>query len=258
MRRGLVLFGASAVLAASPLLAQAEVAQQGPLRVAVAGSLSPTKLPREGAAPVSVSVAGKISSSAPGGPPQLARMTIAVNREGRLDLRGLPRCRLGHIQPSTDAEALAACRSSLIGEGRFSANVKLPQQSPFPSKGKVLAFNGVLRGQPAIFAHIYGREPVPTSYVLPFTIAHSGGTFGTLLEASFPEVTGEWGYVTGVSITLGRTFSSHGQRRSYLSSGCPAPRGFPGAVFPLLRTSFAFAGGATLSSTLTRSCKAKG
>jgi hypothetical protein len=110
-----------------------------------------------------------------------------------------------------------------------------------------LAFNGKLRGRPALFAHIYGTEPVPTSYVLPFEIAKkTKGTYGTTLTASPPQVTGEWGYVTGVSLDL---------KRGYARAGCPAPEGFPGASFPLMRTRFSFAGGVALTSTLTRSCK---
>jgi hypothetical protein len=239
-------------------LASAELIQKGPVRVALSARLSPTRLPRHGSAPISVSIGGHISSTAPGGPPQLREVTFAFNRAGRLDLGGLPRCRLGHIDPSTTQEALLACRSSLVGEGHFSANVKFPEQSPFPSEGKVLAFNGVLRGKPVVFAHIYGTKPVPTSYVLPLTISHKGGMFGTVLDASLPQATGEWGYVTGLGLKLGRTYTSHGKRRSFLSAGCPAPRGFPGALFPLVRTSFAFDDGKTLTATLNRSCEAKG
>jgi hypothetical protein len=45
---------------------------------------------------------------------------------------------------------------------------------------------------------------------------------------------------------------------SYLSAGCPAPKGFPGAVFPFAKASFAFAKQPSLNSTLTRSCGAEG
>ena len=255
--------GAAALLAAAALaglfctLASAEVSQKDGVRVSVTGRMSPTRLPRTVAAPISVSVAGQITPTVPGGLPQLQQMTIAINSHGRLDAHGLPRCRLGQIDPSTTTEALAACRSSLIGEGSFSANVKLPEQSPFPSQGKVLAFNGRLRGRPAILAHIYGTKPVPTSIVLPFTVKGAHGTYGTILQASLPQVTGEWGYVTGIAMTLGRSFSYRGKPRSYLVAGCPAPPGFPGAVFPLARTSFAFAGGLSLTSTLNRSCKVR-
>ena len=59
-------------------------------------------------------------------------------------------------------------------------------------------------------------------------------------------------------MTLSRRYSYRGQRHSYLSAGCPAPKGFPGVSFPLARTSFAFAGGMKLTSTLTRDCKVRG
>jgi hypothetical protein len=234
------------ILASHP--ASAEVAQKDGVRVSVGGKIAPTKLPRNGSAPVAVSVSGHITPTEPGELPKLRKIAIAINSHGKIESRGVPVCRLGHISPSTTSEAMAACGPSLIGEGHFSANVKIPEQSPFPSTGKVLAFNGKYGGKPAIFAHIYGTEPVPTSYVLAFVVEPAKGTYGTILEASLPRVTGEWGYVTGVSLQLDR---------SYLSAGCPAPAGFTGVSFPLMRTSFGFAGGLTLTSTLNRSCKVK-
>jgi hypothetical protein len=250
----------AALAALSCLIAStttAEVSQKDGVRVSVKGTMSPSALPRTGTAPIAVSVAGHISPTEDGALPRLSKIAIAINRHGKLDRAGLPLCRLGHISPSTTQEALQACKSSLVGEGSFSANVKIPEQSPFPSQGKVLAFNGRLRGKPAIFAHIYGTKPVPTSYVLPFSISSAKGTFGTILEASLPEVTGEWGYVTGLSLSLDRQFSSHGKQRTYLAAGCPAPKGFDKAVFPLAKTTFAFDGGLALSSTLNRTCKVK-
>jgi hypothetical protein len=250
-----LLAGVALVCLVFSPLARGEVAQKGGVRVSVSGSLAPSSLPRAGTAPITVSFAGEIKPTSAGAIPQLETLSVAINSHGKLLTSGLPRCRLGHINPSTTSEALQACGSSLVGEGRFSADVRLPEQSPFPSAGKVLAFNGRYQGKPAIFAHIYGTDPVPTSYVLPFLIATTKGTYGTVLKASLPKVTGEWGFVTGISMALDRSFSFHGERRSYLSAGCPAPKGFSGVSFPLAKTTFAFAGGLRLSSVLNRSCK---
>ncbi len=239
---------------AHPLRGNSQLVQKGPIRVAVSGSLAPTRLPRHGTAPITVTVGGRISSTDPQTPPQLRKVSFAFSRAGHLDTDGLPVCRLTDIDPSSTSQALEACRPSLVGEGRFAANVRLPEQSPFPSAGKVVAFNGKLKGKPVIFAHIYGTRPVPTSVVLPLEIHQSGGTFGTHLDASLVDLTGDWGYVKEISLRLGRKFSAHGERRSFLAAGCPAPKGFPGALFPLARTSFSFVGGKTLSATLTRSC----
>jgi len=212
------------------------------VRVSVTGKLRPNVLPRHGRVPIGVSLGGKISS-ANAEPPKLTKLTIEINRNGHLDTRGLPRCRLRSIRPSTNREALDACGRALVGEGSFSADVRFPEQSPFPSSGKVLAFNGMDHGRPAIFAHIYGRKPVPTSYVLSFRIGHRSGTYGTVLETTFPEVTGEWGYVTGLTMNLHRRFSFRGRTRGYLSAGCPALPGFTKAVFTLARMSFEFESG---------------
>ena len=238
-------------------LAQAEVVQSGHLRISFRGALTPRALPRRGSAPVRVAVAAEIASTDGRQLPQLRQIAIAINRSGHFDPRGLPVCHLREIQPATTANALEACRRSLVGQGHFSAKVLLSQQAPFPSAGKIFAFNGVLHGKPAILAHVYGTDPVPVSYTLPFEIRPSRGTYGTVLHASLPAVTGNSGYITGLSLALGRTFSSGGRKRSYLSAGCPAPTGFPGAVFPFARASFGF-GGKTLTSTLTRSCRTRG
>jgi hypothetical protein len=248
------LLAVAALALALCLPADGEVIAKGPVRVSVTASLSPRKLPRQGAVPVAVTLAGQIFPTHRGALPQLRRIAFAINSNGHLSLGGLPVCRIGHIQPATNQEAIEACGPSLVGQGAFAADVRLPEQSPFPSKGKMLAFNGRLRGQPAILAHIYGTVPASTSYTLPFVIKRTKGTFGTVLEANLPQISGEWGSITQMSMTLGRSFASHGQSSSYLAAGCPAPKGFPGAVFPLAKTTFEFAG-TTLQTTLNRSCE---
>jgi DNA-binding beta-propeller fold protein YncE len=235
-----------------------ETTQKGSLRVSFEGQLSPHALPRSGQAPVHAAVGTKIAATGGGNPPQLRQIQIAINRNGHFDPTGLPVCPLEEIQPSTTANALKACRGSLIGEGLFEAKVLLSQQSPFPSRGKVYAFNSVLDGHPAILAHVYGTKPVPTSFTLPFELHSSKGTFGTTLVASLPEVTGNSAYVTGISLKLFRRFSYRGESRSYISAGCPAPEGFSKAVFPFARVSLAFKGGRKVRSTLTRSCGVEG
>ena len=243
----------SAALLSAALLSStssAEIAQKQGVRINVDGDLSPTKLPRKGKAPVGVSIAGQIKALSQGSLPQLKALQIAINQNGVLDVKGIPHCRIGKINPSTTEQALAICRSSLIGEGAFSANVVLPEQSPFPSEGKLLAFNGTIGRKPAVFAHVYGTEPLSTSYVFAFKVRKAKGTFGTVLEASFPKATGDWGYITGISLNL---FKSR-----FMQAGCPAPGGFRKVAFPFAKTSFDFAGGLKIQSTLTRSCEAKG
>jgi hypothetical protein len=254
-----VCAAALALFSLSTSVGAAEKIRKEGVTVSVSGKLTPTTLPRRGTVPIGISFGGTIASTQPGGPPKLTKLTIALNRNGRLDTHGLPRCPLRRIRPSTSREALAACGSSLVGEGSFAANVKIPEQSPFPSRGKVLAFNGRLRGRPAIFAHIYGLRPLPTSNVLPFTISKSVGTYGTQLETSFPQVTGEWGYVSAISMNLNRRFSVHGETRGFIKAGCPAPSDLTRVPFPLARATFVFDTGLTIvAPPMIRTCTAKG
>jgi hypothetical protein len=257
-RRRLIGTAVLAIALCSTAGSSGEVVQKEGVRVQVAGKLTPEKLPRSGKAPVSVSIAGRIGSTgSESSPPQLRRIEIDINSHGRLSVNGIPRCRMGQIMPSTTSEALAACRQALVGEGSFSADVKLPEQSPFPSKGKVVAFNGRFKGKPAILAHVYGTKPAPTSVVLPFIITRMRGTYGTRLEAELPQVTGEWGFVTGIAMELQRRFVRGGVPHSYLSAGCPAPAGFSTALYPLARTIFTFET-VSLSAVLRRQCKVGG
>jgi DNA-binding beta-propeller fold protein YncE len=235
-----------------------DVIQRGGVRVAVNADIAPRKLPRHGAAPIHFSLSARIAATNGSVPPQLRHLSVAINRNGHLDPAGLPVCSFGAIQPSTTAGALAACRSSLVGEGLFSAKVLIATQAPFPSQGTVLAFNGRWHGHPAILAHVYGTGPVPTSYTLPFLIGSvRHGAYGTMLSASLPQFTSKWGYVTGISLDLGRTFRSHGTARSYLTASCPAPAGFHEASFSLSRATLGFSGRKPITQTLTRSCKAR-
>jgi hypothetical protein len=240
-------------------LAQAEVTQRGGMRIAFGGEISPKKLPRHGSAPVRVSVSAEIASTRKGkNPPQLQRIEIAINRHGILDPTGLPTCEVEDIQPATTENALEACRGSLVGHGSFSARVLLPEQAPFPSTGRIYAFNGTYKGRPAILAHVYGTNPAPTSITLPFTISRSGGAFATTLRASLPRVTSEWGYVTGLELTLDRRYVYRGRVRSFVSASCPAPPNLPGAVFSFARARFGFEGRTVSPPPLVRNCKARG
>jgi hypothetical protein len=102
--------------------------------------------------------------------------------------------------------------------------------------------------------NIYGTDPLPQLRVLSFKPGHASGTYRTTLTAELPKVAAEWGYVSGVSLSLKRTFRYRGRAHSFLSAGCPAPEGFPGATFSFASASFAFEDGRILTSTLTRNC----
>jgi hypothetical protein len=255
----LTCFAALFAILTLSALAGAEVAQQGSLRVTASGKLVPKALPRTGVAPISVSVGGQITTTDNTLPPTLTMLRIELNRHGRLDYEGLPSCKYGKIQPGSSSHALAGCRSSLVGTGTFNADITLAGQEPYPTQGKLLVFNGVEKGKPVLYGHIYAPHPFATSFVIVFKVSRSNkGDYGIVFNAPLPKAMKAWGRLTGLSMTLSRRFNYKGKPHSYISSGCPAPKGFSGAPFPLARTSFAFTGGQKLSLVLSGNCKVRG
>ena len=169
MRR-LIAIVALAGFLGGTAIAGAEIAQKGNLRVTVDGKLAPKKLPRQGTAPISVSVGGKISTTDASLPPQLKTLRIELNRHGRLDYKGLPTCKFSRIQPGSSSRALSQCRSSLVGRGSFTANITLAGQEPYPTRGRLLVFNSKRGRKPVLYGHIYSPKPFATSFVIVFRV----------------------------------------------------------------------------------------
>jgi hypothetical protein len=236
-------------------IAHAELVERGNLFVKFDGGIAPTALPRVEKAPISVRVDGTVRVLSGERPPALRHISIAINRGGTLDTRGLPTCRRFQIEPATSQQALEACRSALVGEGRYVGALALPEQNRFPLQGRILAFNAVVDGQRAILAHVYGSDPVPNSRIIVFHIRKTHGTFGTMFSAALPARLNRSGYLKRITLELRRTFFYRGRKHSYLSAACAAPAGFSAAAFTFSRVAMTFADGRKLASTLTRTCR---
>jgi hypothetical protein len=239
-------------------LADAELVERGDLFVKFSGGIEPTKLPRHDHAPITVRVDGTVRSLSGERPPALRFISIAINRGGRIETRGLPRCRRSEIEASTSGRALAACRDALVGSGRYKAGVTFPEQNTFPLQGRILAFNAIVDGKRAILAHVYGNKPYPNSRIFVFHIHESTGTFGTVLTAALPKALNRNGYLKRIILNLRRDFVYKGEKHSYLAAACGAPAGFTVGVFPFVRVGMTFADGRKLSSTLIRTCQVRG
>ena len=235
------------------------VVRKGTLQVKVSGGIAPRRLPREGTAPVSVSVVGEISTTDQSPPPELRKLEIDLNRHGGLETKGLPLCHIDEIHPASTQRALSACKASLVGTGSFSVDVVLAGQEPYPTTGRLLLFNGVFKRKHALLGQIYSAHPFATSFVIPFEITEKRkGRYGLALTAKLPQALISWGRVTGLSMKLQRRYSWGGKRRSFAEAGCPAPKGFGAALFTLARTTFSFAGHKRITQTLTGHCGVRG
>ncbi len=249
---------ALAALAGIGAASAATVQQQG-LRITVQSQILPYKLPRDEPAPISVFISGHIATPSGEVPPQLQRMSVKVNRHGLLQSKGLPTCTLARLQPGSTQRALERCGDALIGSGRFWATIVLPDQRPYPTRGRLLVFNGRRDGNPVLLAHIYTTNPFATSFVIAFSIRHlREGTYGTELSASLPQALGSWGFVDRIKLTLRRKYSYRGKQRSYFNAACPAPGDTKVASFPLALARFDFAAGKEVSLGVSKSCRVAG
>ncbi len=255
-----LLFGLSALLMAMAgwSLARAEVVQSGLLRVDITGAVSPRRLPREGTAPVAVSVGWKISTTDGSEPQKLKTVKIEINRYGVLDLRGLPVCPFSRIQPASTERALANCKTSRVGSGRFAAQVGLEGQEDYVASGKMIVFRGERNGKPLLYGHIYSESPFTISFVIPFEVRKGNhGTYGTSLTAKLPASLRTWGNLTEVDMRLSRSFRYKGRSESFISAGCPTPKGISLTAYSLARTAFGFEDGTHVSSTVSGVCKVR-
>ena len=148
------------------------IVRKGNLQVKVSGKIAPRRLPRHGVAPVSVSVAGEISTTDQSPPPELRKLEIELNRHGGLETRGLPLCDVAKIHPASTQRALAVCGPSLVGKGLFEVDVVLAGQEPYPTTGRLLLFNATYKHHHALLGQIYSAHPFATSFVIPFEISH--------------------------------------------------------------------------------------
>lgn len=253
MRTALIAALCAALLGSA--IAHAESVQSGKLVVSFGGKFTPHSLPRDRDVPVQVNLEGSVKTTDGSIPPQLRRMSIAVNRYGRLSVEGLPACPSGALESTSSDDALALCRSALVGSGRFRAKLEFPNLPPHPIEGRMLGFNSRLGGQRVILLHIHASSPAPATVVLVFRITHrKTGKFGTVLTTTIPRIAADIGYVTDISLRFGREYTYAGKRRSFLSARCAAPAGFPGALFTFARGTFEFAGETKVTTSLTRDC----
>lgn len=241
-------------------LASAETRSEikGNLLMTTSATLSPHRLPREGRAPVAVTLGWKVATTDGSQPPTLKELKIEINRNGILDPTGLPVCPYDKIQPASTSRALRNCRSSLVGRGSFAALVGIEGQESYIAKGKMVVFNSEKGGKPVLFGQIYSAKPFSSSFVIVFEVSHARkGAYGTTLNAKLPATLRAWGNLTEIEMRLARKYHFQGKRKSFLSANCPTPKGVPIASFKLARTSFSFERGPKLSSTLTDECRVR-
>jgi hypothetical protein len=247
--------GGLLLLAGAPAFAVSN--GEGDLVLTFRGGIRPAALPRHDPAPVGVWVAGTVGSSSGelDSVPQVERIEVSINQQGRLEDRGLPTCRVRQIRKAREAKARRACGAALVGHGRVTVLARLDNQRSSLVEARLLVFNGPRRdGRKLVIAQAYSRKP-PASFILPFTVAHRRGTFGTVMRTTLPPGVRKWAFLTRFQMTLKRTYAYRGRRRSFISAACAAPAGFDSALFPFALAKYTLADGRSFEMSQSGRCR---
>jgi hypothetical protein len=247
---------ALAIAAAAVAVAGGEkpaVVTAGSLRLSIGGGLSPTTLPRDELAPVSLHVDGGLANVDGSQPPALKEVVLDSDRNAVVNARGLPVCSLAQLQSRDTQAAARACPGAIVGKGLTEVEVSFPEQAPFSAIGPLVVFNGGVKGGvTTVFIHAYVSVPAPTAIVVALKIAKEHkGPYGLHTVAEVPVIAGGAGSVTHFELTIHRLFAYRGQKQSFLEARC-----VDGHF--LADTTFKFRDGSQISGGIVRTCKAAG
>lgn len=257
-RLTLTLFAAAllALTVVSLALAKNEkpiVVTVGNLRLTANGNFSPTLLPKNELAPITLNLSGKIETLDHTHPPAIQEVIVETDKNGSINAKGLPVCSSGKLQAQTTAKARGICGSAIVGEGTTSVEVAFPEQRPFIIKSELLVFNGGLSGgKTKVFVHAYLSSPVSAAVVVPVTVSKiHHGRYGLKTVAKVPKIAGGYGSPLSFSLKVGRKFTFKGKKQSYLLAKCPDGHLQAKGVG-------IFSGNLRLAGSLVRSCTPKG
>jgi hypothetical protein len=251
MGQRIVISGlAFCLLLASGATAWAERAEVivGNLVLRADGGFKPHELPRRKRVPIRFQGYATISTKDGSQPPALRHVKLDFDRDGRLNLAGLPTCPPGRLEARTAQQARRLCRGAIVGSGHAWARIDL-LGARFRVRSPLTLFNGPRQGgNPTVIAHAQTTVPVFQAYVVIAPIERRRGrTFGYRTSFDVPPIVGGAGSLARVQARLGRRFTHRGKRRSYVTARCSDG---------ILQTQgyFGFADGNVVYGSVFRSC----
>jgi hypothetical protein len=209
---------ALAVLTAGAL--GAAMVETREIRLKLNADFQPLNLPKNSFAPVEFE--GYLDIARPGGgaPPALRQVVVDFDRDGRLDVAGLPTCAAERIAEVSVEEARSLCKGAIVGTGKLEALVSLPS-GPVPTGSALTLFNGPPQeGHPTVVVHARITVPATQTYAFVVPIEKRPGEFRYRATVNLPELAGGLGAITHISVKLGRRYTAGGVKRSYVAARC--------------------------------------
>jgi hypothetical protein len=214
---GLVAAGIAA--AEKPITVEA-----GNLRLTFNGGVAPKALSKTKLEPISLNVQGKIESVDGGHPPPLTELVVDTDKNGTIDLQGVPSCKQGQLEARTTKDAEGVCGPAILGTGTTDIEVLFAESKPVTLHSKLLALNGGTKGgTTTIFVHAYLSSPVTAAVVTTVKITKEHkGRYGIRSVAAIPKIANYAGSVRAFSLTFKKKlFAYRGKKHGYLLAKCP-------------------------------------
>lgn len=192
----------------------------GNLVLTFGGGFSPDKLPRSKYVPVTANVFGKISTSDGTHPSAFREATVDIDKDIKVNVKGLPVCTAGQLEARDTKAALKVCGDTELGTGTAHAEIAFPEQSPIKVASPLKVFNGgEAGGKVKLLVHTFLTVPVPAAIVTQVTIQRKGSGLHSI--ARVPVIAGGSGSALDFSFKLGKTYSYKGEKVGYLEARCP-------------------------------------
>jgi len=189
--------------------------EAGNLVFTFGGGITPTKLPKNKLAPITLTASGKISTKDGTHPPALTESIVETDKNGAINVKGIPVCKSGQLQSRDTKAAEKACGKSIIGTGNTTVEVQFPEQKPIDVDSKLLVINGGFSGgTTTLFIHAYFSAPVTGAIVTTLKIKKvHNGRYGLKTIATIPKIAGGSGSV--------KTFDLKINKKGVLTAKCP-------------------------------------
>jgi hypothetical protein len=224
MRKNLFSLLALGVALALGLTALASAAQvtlrAGNLILTFGGTASPQKLPKTKYAPVKATIFGRIATSDNTHPSALRETIVDIDKDVKLNIKGLPVCKPGQLEARNTQAAKKVCGRTTLGSGIAHAEIAFPEQKPIKVTSPITVFNGGGNARSSkLLIHTFITVPVPAAIVTQVAIKKRGT--GLHAVAKIPVISGGSGSVLDFKFKLGRTYTYKGKRTAYSMAKCP-------------------------------------
>jgi hypothetical protein len=214
------------------------------------GGFEPRSLPRHSFAPIDFQGHFDIAAKGGGKPPALRQAIIDFDRDGRLDVAGLPTCAPESVAEASTEEARRICAAALVGTGHVEALVSL-SSGLVRARAALTVFNGPeTEGHPTAILHARTTVPATQTYAIVVPIERRRGEFRYRARIDLPPLAGGLGALTHLDVKIGRRYSVGDQRRSYVSARCSDN-------VLLTHGRFSFEGGTIIDGSVEKYCHSK-